>query len=83
MRLSPRQMRRVVRRRVGVSPGQFLVGLRVERAKCLLLAGYAIKQVAGLLGYSGDASFCRFFKTHAGMTAGQYVARACRQSVPE
>jgi AraC-like DNA-binding protein len=72
--VSARHFRRLLRGCVAVSPRQFLVRLRVTRARRLVLAGLGGKRLAETLGFSNKTHFSRFFKARTGMTVGRYVA---------
>lgn len=72
------KFRQDFRERCGVSPGEFRLGKRMERAQCLLAEeGAQIKNVAQELGYPDVYSFSKQFKRHAGVAPGQF-ARARR-----
>ncbi len=58
------------------SPRKYLVALRCERAKELLLCGeYRIAQIAELCGFETPSYFCRVFSEQCGMTPSQYLKK--------
>ena len=58
---------------VGVSPVRFLTGLRVERAKELLLTeSLSVSEVARLVGYQDPLYFSRVFKKFTGISPGMF-----------
>ncbi|MBI4977628.1 MAG: helix-turn-helix transcriptional regulator [Spirochaetes bacterium] len=58
---------RVFKRATGVTPVDYLVRERVERAKDLLLySSHSVDEIAGLLGYSDIYYFSRQFKERTG-----------------
>lgn len=60
-------------KKMGVSPGAYLMERKMMTAKMMLLSGQSVKQVAGNLGY-GDASiFSKQFKRFAGTAPSGYT----------
>lgn len=58
---------------LGVSPREYMMRKRIERAQMLLWrTDMSIKQVADAAGCEESAYFCRVFKQRTGMTPGQY-----------
>lgn len=54
---------------MGVPPGKYLTGVRIEAAKLLLLEReYSLETIAGLCGFSGANYLCRVFKRETGQT---------------
>jgi AraC-like DNA-binding protein len=82
--LSVSQFRRVFRARTGRSPLDFLIAMRISRAKSLLARGGSIKDIAQQTGYTDVFHFMRAFKKATGQTAGQFAAanRTGRQPDP-
>lgn len=63
--------------RFGVSPHQYLLDLRIQRAKQLLAEGeQAVSQIAEACGFSNVYHFSRTFKTHVGITPTQYAMQS-------
>ena len=50
----------------------FLISVRVERAKKLLEENSKVNEVAAMVGYTNTHSFLRIFKKSTGMTPGDY-----------
>lgn len=67
------QLIRAFNRRIGVSPHQYQVHVRVRRAKYLLRRGLPLKDVAAQCGFSDQSHFTRLFKKHVGVTPGQIL----------
>jgi AraC-like DNA-binding protein len=64
---------RSFKRTTGVSPHQYLMGRRVERAKLLLAdPDLSLHEVASRLGYAEQASFSRAFRHITQTTPGAY-----------
>ena len=61
----------VFRRVVGATPSAYQRGVRVERAKTLLLR-HASADVAQRLGFADQSHFIRIFKRYAYVTPGQF-----------
>lgn len=57
----------------GTSPKQFLLMLRLQKAKQMLSEGtQKIAAIAGACGFESGAHFCRTFKEQVGMTPSEY-----------
>lgn len=72
MGMSYRSFRRLFESILGISPGQYLIKLRIERAKDLLESGKAPREVAELLNYPDVYTFSRQFKRFSGISPAQY-----------
>ncbi len=60
----------------GMTPGQFIASLRMERAKDLLsFTGTPIGEIGALCGYPDSVYFSRVFRSHTGMTPSAYRRR--------
>lgn len=65
---------------VGVTPYQYLMSKRLEQAKALLTADKVnIALIAHELGFNDQSHFTRAFKSHFGVTPGQFA----KQNQPE
>ncbi len=72
-KISEVYFRRLFRERMGISPKQYVLSLRLQRAKQLLAEGnLKIWAVADACGFETDAHFCRSFQKHLGMTPSEY-----------
>ena len=57
----------------GINPSDYLVSLRLEEAKRLLVeTDYKIKEIGVMVGYEDDHVFMRRFKKYTTITPGQY-----------
>lgn len=74
--LSPFHLLRVFRNTVGLPPHEYLINLRIERAKLLLKKGHAIAQVACHTGFTDQSHFHRQFKRLVGVTPGLYLKKS-------
>jgi AraC family transcriptional regulator len=64
---------RVFRRFHGCTVGEYLRGLRIDRAvRELCATRKPLAEVAGSAGFADQSHFCRAFKLSTGMTPGQY-----------
>ena len=62
-------------RHVGISPRQYIINIRMTKAKDLLMnSQYQISEVARLTGYDNPLYFSRLFKKTWGMSARDYKA---------
>lgn len=75
-KISEVYFRRLFKERFHVSPKQYIIHLRIKKAK-LLLAEDVMKiwVIAEACGFSNTYSFCRMFKKHTGMTPQEYRSR--------
>ncbi len=57
----------------GISPGQYLLRIKIDKAKQLLRAGQlTITEISVKCGYSNVYHFCEIFKKKTGMTPTEY-----------
>jgi AraC-like DNA-binding protein len=62
---------------MGVSPGKYLTGIRLEAARRLLLhREYSLDVIASLCGFSGANYLCRVFKKELGVSPAAWRAAA-------
>ena len=67
--LSPSRFHAVFKSNIGVSPHQYLLHLRIERAKEMLVSDKnSVTDVANAVGFEDAFYFSRLFKKHTGMT---------------
>ena len=65
--------RRLFSARLGVSPKQYILDIRLQKAKQLLAeGGLKISAVAEMCGFSGSYHFCRLFRRRLGVTPSDY-----------
>ncbi len=70
--LSPYYLLRQFQQQVGASPHEYVRGLRLTRAKALLLNGWTIAEVAHHTGFADQSHLTRQFKRAVGVTPGCY-----------
>ena len=70
--MSPFHLIRVFRKEVGLPPHEFLLNIRIEKAKTLLMQGYSLAQVSYDSGFADQSHFSRCFKQIVGVPPGQY-----------
>src|SRR5918999_867311 len=69
---------------VGVPPGRFLTGVRIQEAKRLLLStSLTVKEIAGRVGYSSVGTFSTKFKSSVGFSPTAYRAVVFCADVPK
>jgi len=74
--LSPYHFSRLFRAQTGHSPWAYLVGVRLERARDLLLStARPAKEISQLTGFRDYSYFCRVFRQHTGQTPGRLRGR--------
>ena len=64
---------RLFKKNTRMNFSDYLVYLRIEKAKGYLLSGYKTDEVAQMVGYNKAAYFRELFKKQTGMTPSQYV----------
>jgi AraC-like DNA-binding protein len=68
------RFRKVFRDRIGVSPGDYRIRRRLERARAMLAAGeMSVKEVAFALGYPNAFAFSRQFARHVGAPPSHFL----------
>ncbi len=71
--LNPTYFSRMFRQYMGVTFTDYLIELRMERAKELLCQGkYKVYEVSSKVGYTSDKYFCRVFKQYTGQSPTEY-----------
>ena len=70
----------VFREHVGVAPHRYICRLRLERAQALIRQGVPPATAASEAGFYDQSHLSRHFKSVFGMTPGQYMITAARQS---
>ena len=70
--LCPTHFRRLFEKYTGSSPKEFILSMKVSRAKQLLSEGKTIKETAELSGFNDVFYFMRAFKKMTGTTAGRF-----------
>jgi AraC-like DNA-binding protein len=69
--------RKVFKTHTGLSPGQYYIQLKIERAKSLLNdPGIPIKQISSDLRFDSYFYFSKLFKKRTGLTPSDYRKRA-------
>lgn len=76
MKLSVKQLGRIVRQYRGQTLSQWLCGIKFEIACALLQqSGKSVREIADYLCFSDASSFSRFFKNHAGLYPVEWLRR--------
>lgn len=74
--LSPSHFCRAFKTAMGVSPHQYLIGLRIERARQLLAESrMAVIDVGAAVGYDDPSYFARLFRRATGLSPAGYRRR--------
>ncbi len=77
MDVSYHSFRKIFTERTGRSPYNYLLEIRLARARLLLAqSSLSIKEVAACAGFKDAQYFCRFFHKKAGMTPSLWRARS-------
>lgn len=72
-RISEVYFRKLFSQHLRISPKQYIIDLRIERAKQRLSEGVLkISAISEECGFASPYHFCRIFKQHTGLTPSQY-----------
>lgn len=72
--MSPYHFLRLFKQSMGVTPHQYILQRRIEKAKCLLQHGeLSIAEVAARVGFCDQSHFTRYFKRIVGVTPKQIL----------
>ncbi|MEL7338975.1 MAG: AraC family transcriptional regulator [Bacteroidota bacterium] len=63
---------RVFKRYYGLTPRQYLIDKRIEKARAMLKAGESVSDTCFLVGYDSVQSFSHLFKAKSGMSPSAY-----------
>jgi transcriptional regulator GlxA family with amidase domain len=75
--LSPSHLSRLFKTEIGLSAGEYLRRLRMEKARDLLSASLlSVKQVIAIVGYANTSNFVRHFRRYFAYTPSDYRRRA-------
>ncbi len=79
--VSPEYFRKLFASVYGISPKQYMIKLRIEKAKALILSGeLPIREIGGLCGYEYECYFSREFKKEVGFSPTRF-AEAAREEI--
>jgi AraC-like DNA-binding protein len=70
--VSERNLSRLMREELGLSPKALLVALRMEKAKEILALGESVTEAAFAVGYSSLSQFIASFRAHTGQLPSEY-----------
>jgi len=71
--VSPSYLGSIFRRVTGRSPIDYLIEIRINRAKNLLKDGYSVTDTSRLVGFNDIYYFSRMFKRHEGISPSEYI----------
>lgn len=71
-KLSDAHFRRLFVQYIGVSPQEYLINLKINRAKELLAIGLSVSDASSQCGLADQCYFSRIFKKYTGMTPSKY-----------
>ena len=71
--ISTTYLRNIFLKCKNTTPIKYINGLKLSRAKELIVSGYySIPKISELSGFGDESYFCRYFKKMTGMTATEY-----------
>ncbi len=74
LNLSPEYFRKIFASVYGTSPKKYMLELRIQRAKELMLSNdMTVSKISMLCGYENESYFCREFKRITGHTPTEYI----------
>jgi transcriptional regulator GlxA family with amidase domain len=72
-KISPSRLSHLFKTEMGLSPGQYLMRLRMqEAAKFLASSRLSVKQIMALVGYDNKSHFVRHFRRFFGLAPSEY-----------
>ena len=77
---SRRTFLRQWRKRFGMPPSQYVIGLKIEGAKRLLSSGARVNEVAEKMGFADQFYFSRLFKKHTGTSPSEHRIKLWSQN---
>ena len=72
MEISPKYLSRIFKQSIGVNLSEYLMYIRIENAKKMLLADMSMKDVMEKIGMNNRTTFTRAFKRLEGITPNEY-----------
>ena len=73
-------VRKLFKKETGVTPHEYLVNLRMERARAIISGGvtnryskYSVSQIAEACGFAEPLYFSRVFKKYFGVSPSEYI----------
>ena len=73
LHISPTHLSRLFRQYTGFSPYDYVIAVRISKAKeYLLTTDKSITDIAYLTGFNSQANFIYCFKNHEGMSPGKF-----------
>ena len=76
--ISTSHLRRIFRETTGTTPIEYLIGIRINKAKELLMEGFLVTDIASLVGFSDPYYFSKCFKKVVGISPSQYRTLALK-----
>ena len=64
--------RKIFKEETGVTPVEYLLDIRIEKAKDLLLHNFAVNEVANKVGFPDPYYFSKVFKKKTGISPKDY-----------
>lgn len=81
--LSPSRFSHLFKKQTGLSPGEYLIRLRMEKARDLLTTRLlSVKEVMALVGYDTRSNFVRHFRRYFAFAPSEYRKYTVQQSPP-
>jgi len=76
------RFRHLFKEKTGLSPLRYVMELRLERAKKLLLSGMRVSKTADECGFYSEAQFSRIFKRETGLSPREFRKAEDLRPVP-
>jgi AraC-like DNA-binding protein len=83
LRLDTSQVYRIFKTRTGISPGQYIINMRMQKA-CALLAktDLTVKDISEWLHFEYQSHFAKLFKKSTGLTPSEYRNKVGMHRIP-
>ena len=75
MNLDRRYLSRVFKKKTGKSIQEYIIDIRILKAKAFLRRGYSVADAARLCGYDDACNFSKIFKKQTGISPGKWKDR--------
>lgn len=72
LNVSPSWFIKLFKRKIGMSPHQYLTNLRINKAKSMMSSSMSIGEIARAVGYQDQLYFSRVFRQKTGISPSEY-----------
>lgn len=76
--ISPSYVKKLFYAYTGEAPMSYFASLRIKEIQLLLLRGYSVSKISGMMGFSSAAYLSTFFKKRTGKSPSDYIRERMR-----